>query len=152
MRQLGYRVRFQVVMQKSDEAYAEMATRVMHLLWKWMRECTSMEEVLEVVAVEKMLNSLPAEMRVWVCERKPRTVAEVGRLADDFAQTREQTVAGKRLPKREKPENVQRQQCHNCGLIGHLARDCRKGGPSVVPVQDILVDTGTAKTMVHKDS
>ena len=58
-------------MRKSDEAYAEMATRVMHLLWKWMRECTSMEEVLEVVAVEKMLNSLPAEMRVWVCERKP---------------------------------------------------------------------------------
>ena len=36
------------------------ATRVMDLLQKWMRECTSMEEVMQVVAVEQMLNSLPA--------------------------------------------------------------------------------------------
>ena len=72
-----------------------MATRVMDLLRKWMRECTSMEEVLEVVAVEQMLNSLPAEMRVWVWERKPKTVTEVGKLADDFAQARGQTGGGK---------------------------------------------------------
>ena len=63
-----------------------MATRAMDLLRKWMRECTSMEEVLEVVAVELMLNSLLAEMRVWVCERKPHIAAEVGRLADNFVQ------------------------------------------------------------------
>ena len=63
-----------------------MATRVMNLFHKWMRECTSMEEVLEVVAVEQMLNSLPAETRVRVCERRPCTVAEVGWLADDFVQ------------------------------------------------------------------
>lgn len=43
-----------------------------------------MEEVLEVEAVEQMLNSLPAEMRVWVCERKSCSVAEVSQLADDF--------------------------------------------------------------------
>ena len=44
--------------------------------------CTSMEEVLEVLAVEQMLNSLPAEVRMWVSERRPHTVAEVGQLAD----------------------------------------------------------------------
>ena len=66
----------------NEETYKVRFWAVMR---KWTRECTSMEEVLEVVAVEQMLNSLPAEMRVWVCERKPRTVAEVGRLADDFA-------------------------------------------------------------------
>ena len=82
-----------------------------------MQEYTSMEEVLEVVAVEQMLNSLPAGMRVWVCRRKLRTVAEVGRLVDDFTQARGQTVAEKQLQKGEKPKNRQRQQCHNCGLI-----------------------------------
>ena len=46
-----------------------------------------MEEVLDVVAVEQMLNSLPAEARVWICEWKPRTVVEVGTFAHDFAQS-----------------------------------------------------------------
>ena len=89
-----YRVRFRVVARKPKEGYAEMASRVMDLLRKWMRECTSMEEVMEVVAVEQMLNALPAEMRVWVCERKPKTVTEVGKLADDFVQAREPNGGG----------------------------------------------------------
>ncbi len=104
-----FRVRFRVVTRKSEEAYVEMVTRVMHLLQKWTRECSSMEEVLEVVAVEHMLNSLPAEVRVWVCERKPRTVAEVGKLADDFAQARGQTEGEKWLPVEARPDNGQRQ-------------------------------------------
>ena len=76
-----YRLCFRAATRKPEE----MATRIMDLLQKWMRECTSMEEVLKVVAVEQMLNSLPVEARVWVCERKPKTVAEVGKLTDDFA-------------------------------------------------------------------
>ena len=123
-----YRVRFRAVARKPEEGYAEMATRVLDLLRKWMRECTSMEEVMEMVAVEQMLNSLPAEMRVWVCEKKPKTVTEVGKLADDFAQARGPNGGGRRVPVGPRPDPGQRQQCHNCGLVGHLARDCRKGG------------------------
>ena len=133
-----YRVRFRAVARKPEEGYAEMATRVLDLLRKWMRECTSMEEVMEMVAVEQMLNSLPAEMRVWVCERKPKTVTEVGKLADDFAQGRGPNGGGRRVPVGPRPDPGQRQQCHNCGLVGHLARDCRKGGPGAgqkTPIQ-----------------
>ena len=28
-----------------------------------------------------------------------------------------------------RPDPGQQQQCHNCGLVGHLARDYRKRGP-----------------------
>lgn len=45
-----------MVAQKPEEGYTEMAIRVMDLLQKWMRECTSMEEVMELVAVEQILN------------------------------------------------------------------------------------------------
>ena len=41
--------------RKSEEGYTEE---------KWMRECVFMEKVMEVVAVEQILNLLPAEMRV----------------------------------------------------------------------------------------
>ena len=57
-----------------------------------------MEKVMEVIAVE--LNLLPAEMRVWVCELKPRTVAEVGKFADYFAQARDQMRWGQRMDSR----------------------------------------------------
>ena len=56
-----------------------------------------------------MLNSLPAEMRVWVCERRPKTVAEVVKLADDFAQARGQTGIGRRVPVGARPDLGQRQ-------------------------------------------
>ena len=64
---------------------------------------------MEVVAVEQKLNSLPAEMRVWVCERRPKTVAEVGKLADDSAQARGQTGIGRRVPVGARPNLGQRQ-------------------------------------------
>lgn len=48
-------------------------------------------EVLEAVAVD----SLPVQVRMQVSEWRPWTVAEVGQLADDFAQAQAQ---GNRLP------------------------------------------------------
>ena len=39
-------------------------------------------------------------MGVWVCELKPRTVAEVGKLADYFAQARDQMRGGQRMDSR----------------------------------------------------
>ena len=140
-----YRVRFRAVARKPEEGYAEMATRVMDLLRKWTRECTSMEEVMEVVAVEQMLNSLPAEVRVWVRERKPRTVAEVGKLADDFAQARGQTKEGRSDEGR--PVEEQKKECYRCGLVGHLARECRNRGPYTSVEQRTQVQTGKRESV-----
>ena len=50
-----YYVHFWAVTRKPEEGYVEMATMVMDLLRKWMRERKSVE-VMEVVAVEQMLN------------------------------------------------------------------------------------------------
>ena len=142
-----YRVRFRAVARKPEEGYAEMATRVMHLLRKWTRECTSMEEVMEVVAVEQMLNSFPAEVRVWVRERKPRTVAEVGKLADDFAQTRGQTKEERHRSDEGRPEGEQGIECYRCGLVWHLARECRNRGPYTSVEQRTQVQTGKRESV-----
>ena len=38
--------------------------------------------------MEQLLNSMPVVVQVWVAERKPKTVAEAGRLADGYAEAR----------------------------------------------------------------
>ena len=43
--------------------------------------------------LEQLLNALPEEVRIWVKERKPKTSAEAGQLADDYAQARRQSAA-----------------------------------------------------------
>ena len=74
----SYRMRFRSVAKRQEESYQEMATRTMDLLRKWTRHCDDMGEVLELFAVEQLLNSLSSGVRIWVSERKPKSVAEAG--------------------------------------------------------------------------
>ena len=61
-----------------------MVTWAMDLTQKWTRRCvTDADAVRETIAVEQLLNSMPGVVRVCVAERKPKTVAEAGKLADD---------------------------------------------------------------------
>ena len=53
-----------------------------------MQNCADVDEVQEVIAVEQLLNSVPVSFRIWVRERKPKTLAEAGRLADDYMEAR----------------------------------------------------------------
>ena len=134
----AYRQRFRAVSKKGEETHRELATRVMELAQKWTRECTTKQEVLEVVATEQLLNTLSEEIRVWVRERKPKTAAEAGQLAEDYVQARKRgpatapTHGGNR-----RQEAMERRRCHTCNVVGHLARDCPKGdkngGNSAVP-------------------
>ena len=56
----------QTMVRKSDEANWEMATSVIELVQKWMEECTTLQEVLEVVRTERLLNSIREDVRVLV--------------------------------------------------------------------------------------
>ena len=81
-----YRVCFRSVACSREESYTEMVTRVMDLAQMWMWKWADVDELWEAIAVEQLLNSMPVELCFWVRERKPRIVAEAGRLADDYAQ------------------------------------------------------------------
>ena len=65
------------------------------------------------------MNILPAGVRVWVNERKPKTSAEAAALADDYLQARKSITTEEQLTKTKL-------QCNYCGKIGHIAKVCRK--------------------------
>ena len=208
-----YRTRLRAVTRGKQESYAEMATRVMDLTRKWTRRCVAdADAVREAIAVEQLLNSMPAAVRVWVAERKPQTVAEAGKLADDHMEARGSMEGSKQPNAQEGPRGAGPRQCYACGKPGHIARDClqqgardvqakgepgtsntgqgdreqvrcfrchqkghfankcptqhvlftyrvpaghnglaRAGAVEETPVDGVVLDTGAAKTMIHRD-
>ena len=116
-----YRQRFRTTWRKEGEVYVELAIRLQDLLKKWVAECETVEAVLEKVTTEQLLNTMLAELKIWVGERKPKSASEAGRLADDYMQAWRRgpgvgaaTRPGQEMKKREK-SGVETRQCHNCG-------------------------------------
>ena len=83
-----YRQRFRTARLKEGEAYTELATRLEDLAKKWTADCDTVHAVIEKVVVEQLLNTMPRDLRIWMCERKPTTGKEVGVLADDYVLAR----------------------------------------------------------------
>jgi len=72
--------------------------------------------------------SLTDEVRVFVRKRSPGTSEEAAKLADDYFQARKDNlrVHGTRSNgTQERKDDRSRRQCHRCGKIGHIAKDCR---------------------------
>ena len=115
-----YRQHFRTAKRKGGEMQAELATRLKDAARKWLKDCSTRDDLLDAVVREQFLNTLDAEAGIWVMECKPKSSTEAGRLADDYELARKQTERG---PSRSGGVR----KCHNCGAPGHFARDCQKG-------------------------
>ena len=75
-----YCQRFRVTTREEGETYQELVTRTEDLMEKWLKSCKMMKEMKQRFAVEQFLTSLPAEIRIWVHERDPKTCTAAGEL------------------------------------------------------------------------
>lgn len=138
-----YRQRFRTTRRKEGEAYVELAIRLQDLLKKWMADCDTIETVSEKVATEQLLNTMPADLRIWVGERKPKTASEAGKLSDDYLQARRRetglpTKSTSQLGESRTRERagIETRKCHACGQEGHLVRNCPKKGTEPSPSRE----------------
>ena len=105
----------------------------MDLLTKWMKDkMDSVHTILEQMAIEQLMNTLPRNVYIWVRQNKPDTVLQAGQLADEYVLVRKQSGG---LPKKEqrpegRPDNVR--VCSYCHKKGHTTEDCRKAAADKV--------------------
>ena len=118
----SYRQRLRSIKKAEDESHVELVTRTKDLVSKWSRDCTTTEDLRDLIAKEQLINTLPEEVRISVKERKPRTSLEAGQFADDYVLARWQEEPSKQSIRREdRPKPL---RCFTCKKLGHMAKDC----------------------------
>ena len=111
-----YRQRFRSYKYKVGQTPTEIATRLTDLAGRWLKDCSTMEEVKDAVVKEQLLAVLPEDIRMWVKERKPKATTEAAQLAEDYLQARPTGIP--------KSDRLPTGPCPRCGEHGHWARHC----------------------------
>ena len=111
----------------SEQQVRDLLIWMCDLVRKWMKECTTLDEVFELLLIEQVVNVKSADLKIWIRERKPTTAMEAGELKDQYMQAR----GGVRLDGSKKEKfSIERRRCHKCKEVGHQARDCPKSKSS----------------------
>ena len=118
----AYRRRFRSAMKRRDETFRELSIRLVDLRNKWMRSCSSMEDVAEVICLEQFYETLSVDMRTWVRDKKPRTCKQAGELADEYVQTRQ--IGSNVIIRAHNKPSTNQKRCFSCNQIGHFAKNC----------------------------
>ena len=150
-----HRLRFRQEQKRPEESYRAWVCRTTDHFDRWMKDQEM--TVREAIIVEQVFMGVPEEMAVWLKEQKPKSLEELGKLADNYALARKSegvrplgpTAPGlKRCPgKRYAPMKEERprpnaegrrvqvntrgdKRCYICGRWGHLSYSCPNRGPA----------------------
>ena len=146
-----HRLRFCRDKKKREESYREWICRLTDHFEKWTKD--SEMDLQELIIMEQVLLETPEDLAVWLRERNPRSLEELGKLAENYTQARKGEVArmkataggtglwraksveekgsgeksgrsGSTEGSRTKVNSRGEKQCYHCRQWGHLMFNC----------------------------
>ena len=122
-------------------------TRLADLFRKWTADCDSVADMTEKLIIEQLLDTVPAELRVWLSEKKPTTGLEAGRMADDYV------LATKPKPPVAKggQDNSPVRRCYTCGQEGDVARNFKNSSQGQTQLEGALESKGSTQSGTRID-
>jgi len=146
-----HRLRFRKDKKKREESYREWICRITDHFDKWTKDAGM--ELRELIIMEQVLLETPEDLAVWLRERSPKSLEELGKLAENYAQARkgddtERKTAGGSAGAwrtkfgegkgsaekggrsgtsegtRTKVNSCGERQCYHCRQWGHLVFNC----------------------------
>ena len=136
----GYRAEFRGAKVKSGESYQQFSTQLTRLFQAWLETSgvdAAYDSLKDFMILDQFLASLAPELRLFVKERLPKTLAEATQLADNWASAHNSyskyrfDPSGKKYkstPSSPKPPPKASPvvKCHQCGEEGHIRPRCPK--------------------------
>ena len=82
--QSTYRQKIDQLKRKNGETWTVCGRRLLNLLKRWAANCNSVEEVLDLMAMDHITKLMPRQIATWVRGRSRASLDEATTWADDF--------------------------------------------------------------------
>lgn len=118
-----YRKRFRGLTKSHSETYSEFAFRLTTQFTRWLESEGTYSDVTllrDLIQREQFNSSVDTDLRLWLIDQKPKTLAEAARLADQFVAVRKAerpTIRGHDW----KPKSKFEPGCGKSGISQHSA-------------------------------
>lgn len=144
-----YRRKFRDSKRSPSDTYADLLAHLSTMMHRWIDglQVTDFDKLKDLILQEQFLALCPAELKIWVRDRDPKTSEEAASLADKYIETRVPVarkplwISGKeRHPggppttkpaaaapfggMRGKPVLGNTRRCFNCNMVGHISANC----------------------------
>ena len=84
---------------------------------------------------EQYLSTCPKEMAMHLKEGKPRSIRELGEVAENYVEAHATDIVFGIEPRQQRIRNLQPEmrRCHICGEAGHIKNQCPRRSPDPKP-------------------
>jgi len=134
----GFKKRFRSAKPESGETPIQFLTRLDNYLLRWIelaKADKSFEGLKTLIVQEQYLSTCPTEMAMHLKVGKPRTIRELGEVAENYVEAHATDIVFDIEPRQHRIRSLQTdmRRCHICGEAGHIKNQCPRRSPDPKP-------------------